>query len=124
MMFKKAQLMEDQLMANKILAATEPADHKRLGQQVTGFKTDVWEQHKIGIVYDGNMAKFSQNAGLQRKLLATGDALLVEANPRDIIWGVGLAESDPAIEDPSAWRGQNLLGEILMRVRSELMSKK
>lgn len=123
MMFKKAALMDDQLMADKILAATEPADHKRLGQQVRGFKTDVWDQHKVNIVYDGNMAKFSQNAGLQRKLLATGDALLVEANPRDIIWGVGLSEDDPSIGNPSAWRGQNLLGEILMRVRSDLKPK-
>jgi len=123
MMFKKAALFEDQVMAEKIMAAPQPADHKRLGQQVRGFEPDVWDQHKIDIVYDGNIAKFSQNAGLRRKLLATGDALLVEANPKDIIWGVGLSETDPSIGDRSAWRGQNLLGEILMRVRSELMPK-
>ena len=120
MMFKKACLFEDDLMAGKIMAAANPADQKRLGQQVRNFQPDAWDQHKMEIVFDGNLAKFSQNAGLRKKLKATGDALLVEANPKDIIWGVGLAENDPEISDPKAWRGQNLLGEILMRVRSTL----
>ena len=69
---------------------------------------------------EGNLAKFSQNAGLHKKLLATGDAILAEANPRDIIWGVGLSENDPKIDAVNAWRGENLLGYILMDIRAKL----
>lgn len=120
MMWRKARLFGDDLIAGKILAAREPHDHKRLGQAVRGFGQAMWDAEKVAIVTAGNRAKFGQNAGLARKLLATGDALLVEANPRDIIWGAGLAEDDPDIFDPSKWRGENLLGVVLMQVRAEM----
>lgn len=124
MMYRKACLFEDDIMAEKILIAAHPSDHKRLGQHVRGFSQLEWDSNKIDIVHSGNLAKFTQNNGLRKKLLATGDALLVEANPKDIIWGVGLAVDDPAISDPKNWRGPNLLGEVLMRVRTELANAK
>ncbi|GHA98311.1 hypothetical protein GCM10009069_21460 [Algimonas arctica] len=120
MMYKKATLFGDGMIAEKIVAAKHPSDHKRLGQQVRGFIQQDWDANKVEIVHAGNWAKFTQNKGLRKKLLATGNAILVEANPKDIIWGVGLAENDPDITNPDCWRGQNLLGEILMRVRAEL----
>lgn len=120
MMFMKARLFEDNIMAGKIMAARAPADHKRMGSQVRNFDQDVWDKTKVSIVYDGNLAKFSQNPGLKKKLLATKHARLVEANPKDFIWGAGLSESDPLIQVPDRWPGQNLLGDILMRVRQEL----
>lgn len=123
MMFSKARLFEDDQMAGKIMATTSPADQKRLGQQVRNFQPDIWDQKKIEIVFDGNLAKFSQNSGLRKKLIATGSAILVEANPKDIIWGIGLSENDPSVFDPTAWRGENLLGEILMQVRSKLTQR-
>jgi len=120
MMWRKAGLFGDDLMAGKILAATEPHDHKRLGQAVRGFDQAVWDAEKVTIVTAGTRAKFGQNAGLARKLDSTGTAILVEANPRDFVWGAGLAADDPDILDPARWRGQNLLGQILMQVRGEL----
>ena len=53
-------------------------------------------------------------------LLDTGDAILVEAAPRDTIWGVGLGVSNPAARDPARWRGSNLLGFALVRARHVL----
>ena len=120
MMYRKAQLFGDEAMAARILSATAPHDHKRMGQNVRGFVADVWDAEKHGIVFEGNLAKFGQNAGLRKKLLATGDALLVEANPKDFIWGAGLSADDPDIEYPSRWLGQNLLGYILTDVRGQL----
>ena len=49
------------------------------------------------MVTDGNRASFGQNAGLRRRLLDTGAAILAEAIPRDYLWGIGLAESDPDV---------------------------
>jgi ribA/ribD-fused uncharacterized protein len=46
--------------------------------------------------------------------------VLVEASPVDPVWGIGLSRDDPAAAEPSRWRGLNLLGFALMRVRDEL----
>lgn len=74
----------------------------------------------MDIVHQGNLAKFGQNEGARRQLLGTAPAMLVEANPRDWVWGAGLSESDAGIGRPSEWRGTNLLGRILTLVRQEL----
>lgn len=120
MMHQKAILFGDDKMAAKILTTNKPHEQKLMGQYVKGFKSEVWEAHKIDIVTRGNYAKFSQNAGLRKKLLATEDMVLVEANAKDIFWGIGLSEDNPDVQDPKKWRGENLLGGILMNVREQL----
>ncbi len=117
---QKARLFADVAMAERILKSDSPHEHKLMGGRVARFEQAVWDEHKVDIVTAGNLAKFSQNAGLRRRLLETGEAVLAEANPKDFIWGIGLAEDDPAALDPYNWQGQNLLGQILMAVRSEL----
>ncbi len=122
MMVGKAMLFGDAARAEAVLATPDPGEQKRLGQQVTGFDQATWDLWKVDIVHRGSLAKFSQNEGARRQLLATGDAMLVEANPRDWIWGVGLSTDDPAISRPLDWKGSNLLGRILTRVRGELIT--
>ena len=39
----------------------------------------------------------------------------------DRIWGIGLDEEDTRAWNKKTWMGQNLLGEILTRVRDKLM---
>lgn len=80
----------------------------------------MWKANARRIVTEGNARKFSQNEQLQAFLLATGDALIVEASPRDQIWGIGLGWDNPRAIDPLQWRGQNLLGFLLMEVREEM----
>ena len=72
------------------------------------------------IVYEGLVAKFTQNPELKRALLDTGNAVLAEAAVNDKIWGIGLSMSDPKRLDPSEWKGQNLMGYALMLVREKL----
>ena len=47
---------------------------------------------------------------------------MVEAAPRDTIWGIGLGAKNPKARDRKQWRGKNKLGQILTEVREELMS--
>ena len=72
----------------------------------------------MGIVWYGNYLKFSQHEDLRERLLATGDRILAEASPYDLIWGIGYRAKDDLALDQKNWRGQNLLGKILMSVRS------
>lgn len=120
MMYRKAILFGDHAMADRILAAAKPHEQKQMGARVASFIEETWRAHRVAIVTEGNMAKFSQNEGLKKRLLQTGDAILAEANPRDAIWGIALAEDDPRAQDPAQWQGENLLGKILMDVRNRL----
>ena len=56
-----------------------------MGAAVKGFVEETWRTHRVAIVTTGNCAKFTQNEGLKKRLLQTGDATLAEANPRDAI---------------------------------------
>lgn len=120
MMHGKAVLFGDEEMAARILEAKTPKEHKALGRKVRGFDGARWERERERIVYEGNHAKFTQNPALLEALLATAGTELVEASPLDRIWGVGLSEEDPRIQDPATWRGLNLLGKVLTRLREEL----
>jgi len=120
MMYRKALLFGDARMALAILEAKTAPEAKRLGKLVSNFDTVLWDSYKSAIVTDGNLLKFSGNLELRAKLLSTGSAILVEANPKDFVWGVGLPKNDIRLEDPYAWKGKNLLGFALMEVRRRL----
>jgi ribA/ribD-fused uncharacterized protein len=120
MMYYKAILFGDAESARSILAETEPRRHQLLGRGVKGFVHDVWSDFREDIVFSGNVLKFSQNEDLKALLMATGDALLVEASPIDQVWGIGLGEDDPLRFDEKNWTGLNLLGKTLTRVRDYL----
>jgi ribA/ribD-fused uncharacterized protein len=121
MMHGKALLFADAEVAAQILATDHPREHKALGRKVKRFDDAVWKREREAIVLAGNRAKFTQNAELLTLLLATRGTTLVEASPYDKIWGIGLAAGDPRAQDPDQWKGQNLLGKILTRLRDELL---
>ena len=120
MMAEKARLFGDDNLLPQILAASHPGDAKKLGRQIQGFEEQKWFKHRSQIVVAGNVEKFSQNKALKEFLLNTGERILVEASPRDRIWGIGLSQKNPDAENPYKWRGLNLLGFALMEVRNIL----
>jgi hypothetical protein len=120
MMWGKAMLFDDERSAERILAAEHPEQAKDLGRGIADFDERRWVEHRYRIVVEGNLGKFARNPGERTFLLGTGDRVLVEASPVDAIWGIGLAADDPRAQDPSTWRGQNLLGRALVEVRAAL----
>lgn len=122
MMASKADLFGDYQILKQIMDAPHPRDHKELGRQVQGFSNQVWNNHAQEIVYQGNLAKFSQDSDLREYLISTGDRHLVEGAWYDPVWGVGLAWNDPLILDSKNWKGTNWLGICLMKVREHLKS--
>lgn len=100
--------------------APDAKSAKAIGREVRNLDDKVWKANCRRLVTEGNVHKFSQNEELRMFLLSTGDAVLVEAAPRDQIWGIGLGQDNPKARDPKQWRRQNLLGFALMEVRDKL----
>lgn len=123
MMAQKAALFGDTAIEARIIAAERPSEVKKLGREVAGFDAATWAGERARIVFEGNLAKFSQKPALRKFLLGTGERVLVEASPVDRIWGVGMAADNPRIADPASWDGLNLLGFELMKVRAALRSQ-
>lgn len=121
MMAAKARLFGDSDILEKILQKDAPKDAKELGRKVKNFNPETWDARKYEIVMQANYLKFSQNEALKDFLQKTGNKVIVEASPVDPVWGIGLAESDPASSDPAQWKGENLLGFALMEVREMLI---
>jgi ribA/ribD-fused uncharacterized protein len=120
MMHQKALLFEDIEIAELIMKESNPREQKKYGRMIKNFDKSVWEKNCLAIVYEGNLAKFTQNSELMAAMLSTGDRIFVEASPLDNIWGIGLDENAEGIEDPSYWLGLNLLGQALTLVKNKI----
>ncbi|HEX9512179.1 MAG TPA: NADAR family protein [Puia sp.] len=123
MMAGKARFFGDEAALEVILASETPAKAKEGGRLVRNFDPAIWDEHKFDIVVNGNVRKFAAYPELKTFLLNTGDQVLVEASPRDRIWGIGMPGENPAARDPALWRGENLLGFALMEVRDKFKGK-
>ena len=121
MHYKKSVLFDDHDTGEKILNTDSPITTKQLGRQVYGFDQQLWIQYRYVIVFTGNYLKFSSDERLKALLLSTKGKILVEASPVDKIWGVGMSHNDPNISNPKKWKGENLLGKVLMNVRRSLI---
>lgn len=122
MMAQKARLFRDEEVLAQILAEPDPARVKALGRLVKHFDEAQWAAARFEVVTHGSIAKFSSTPELKAQLLSTGTAVLVEAAPRDQVWGIGLGRENPRVEDPTRWRGQNLLGFALVKARAALQA--
>ena len=127
MMVQKALLFKDEAVARKILSMTDVnssslADVKSLGRKVSNFNEETWVSERGRIVLEGSVHKFQQNPELKAKLLATGDKIIVEASPRDRIWGIGFGEKNALAQKSNKGWGLNLLGQALEKTRSTLLA--
>lgn len=120
MMFEKAKCFQDDAIAYRIMQTNDVAQIKLLGRAVSNFNELVWNGMRQIIVYEGLLAKFSQNSELAQKLLKTENAIFVECAVHNRMWGIGLSMQDQNRYRMQSWRGQNLLGYSLMMVRDRL----
>lgn len=97
----------DMSLRRRIAALPTPAAAKHMGESFPP-RSD-WPQIKLTVMERCVRYKFAHHPDLQRRLLATGNAYLQEGNTwNDQFWGACHGV------------GENHLGKILMKVRSEL----
>ena len=105
----QAQKFSDKGHAEKIRRATSPMMAARLGRDRAVPLRKDWEAVKLGVMRQALQAKFTQHPELKELLLSTGNRRLIESTPNDDYWGDGGDGS-----------GKNMLGRMLMEIRSEL----
>lgn len=110
-------------VAALIMEQTDPYKQKVLGREIRGFNREKWLNECVDIMVPGLLSKFRQNDKIRKILLDTGDTIIAEASPVDAIWGIGLAADNPLALDQATWKGTNLLGITLMKVRDILNSE-
>jgi ribA/ribD-fused uncharacterized protein len=119
----KAKTFGDEEMFAKILKAKSAQSAKSFGKKVKDFKEDVWNAKKEDTMRAILRAKFTQNLELRKQLLNTEDKVLANADARDKYWGIGTSASTAIAKDPKKWKGENLLGKLLMEIRTELKAE-
>ena len=100
----------DEKVAEWLVSAPKP--HLCAAAAHSLFVFDVkedWNKNKVERMRGVLRAKFSQHRDLAEKLLATGDADLIEESNMDAFWGIG-----------KKGNGRNMLGMLLMEIREEL----
>jgi predicted NAD-dependent protein-ADP-ribosyltransferase YbiA (DUF1768 family) len=65
---------------------------------------------------------YKQHSDLIKELVNTKDAILVFANTNPYLGGIGLTSEDPKRFDTKNWK-QNIVGEVLMSLRSEFLQE-
>ena len=123
-MYRKCLAIGDIETAKKVLKEKDIAKQQALGRTAKDYNPFLWEGQRQAAALRGILAKFSQNADLKEKLMATGDVWLVECYSKDKIWSCGEDIASERRLDAALWSGYNLLGFALMEARSLLKQGK
>jgi hypothetical protein len=116
---QKAEFAKDQFVHDKIMQQSDPSIQKKLGSTVK-IDHDLWVTKAPEVMQCGLLAKFSQNRDLAIYLSSTGSKNLLEASPKDPIWGIGISLQHKNVLKTDLHTGRNLLGAILTTVRQQL----
>ena len=109
---EKAMYFKDTDLAEEILKSKMPDKVKALSYKVKHYDETTWEMVQRQVVFTGCPLKFKQNEQPTLMLKET-KGVLMEV---DKYFLCGLAIFYPPIEDRNAWKGENVLGDILCKV--------
>jgi ribA/ribD-fused uncharacterized protein len=99
-------------MCVQIHGARSAHDAYKVAQANKHLARPDWDEIRVGVMQEILREKVRQHEYVRRKLLETGDRLLVEDSWRDNFWGWGPDQ-----------KGANVLGLLWMTVRNELRER-
>ena len=105
----QSKKFEDEKEVEHILLAESPKEAAIRGRDRTKNLRRDWEDIKDKIMFQTLELKAEQNPRFKKKLLSTGEALIIENTPFDYYWGCGGDNT-----------GTNMLGILLMALRKKL----
>ena len=131
MMSEKALFANDFDSYTKIMKAKDPAECKSLGRKVKNLDSQAWGNASREVLFHGNLGKIQADIKLVDALLSTEDAVLIEASPKDRLYGSGIEKKDLLNPDgtlkvnPKDWhtinepekQAENKLGFVWMGIR-------
>ena len=100
----------DKSVQEQVRKTKRPHDAAKMGRDRSLPLRKDWESVKDGIMKEILVCKFTQHEELKQLLLSTGTEKLVEHTSNDSYWG-----------DGGDGTGKNMLGRLLMEVRSQLV---
>ena len=108
--------VETAFQASKCEDETERKLFSRLSVEKAAMKggqitpSPEWEERKLETMMSIQIAKYTQNPNLMKRLIATGNCKIINGNNKqETYWGVDLY----------SWKGENNLGKILMEIRDK-----
>lgn len=105
----QASKFENIGVKNRIKEIKSPMEAAKEGRNRNNKLREDWEAVKDQIMKEALLSKFTQHPKLRKEILLTGNSLIVEHTKNDYYWGDGGDGS-----------GQNILGKLLMELRSDL----
>lgn len=87
-------------------------DAQKIARENQHLQRDDWDKMKLTVMEEILTAKTKQNSYVAKKLLQTGDYLIVEDSPYDSYWGCGIERN-----------GKNHLGHLWMKIRDQLRTE-
>lgn len=97
----------------KIIECFSAYDAQRIAHEHIERQSASWDEDKVMIMEQLLRAKLAQHSYVKKKLLETADYLICEDSPKDNFWGIGKDR-----------KGQNHLGKLWMKLRSEIRNYK
>lgn len=105
----------------RVASPTDPAEAKSILNYLRKDHETEWQEQRARFAVEGLREKFRQNKHLADFLCDTHTLQLGEAS-KDVCWGIGMTLDDAQVLDTSKWIDNgNLLGVLLMQIRSELL---
>ena len=117
---EKAYNFGDTKAAQDVRQETDPRVMRRIGENIKGYNHREWNSVADAVMLKALVSKFTDPGarGAQETLMKTGNKVIGFAGKNDY-WGVGLQSNEPGILDENNWPGSNILGKMLMEIRSK-----
>ena len=121
--YRMAMYFGDHRSAAKAMKITDPYKLITLQKQVKNYDRQRWLPEAEKTLYLANVAKYTQNTTARDALINTGQNIIGEATYSKT-WGIGASLHDPRSFADSKWSGKNVMGQMLMKIRDDVIGKR